>query len=69
MSSICKGCGAKVRWVKTANGNRMPLDLEPVATNVMVEFMGSFVLAPKAFVSHFATCPQADKFRGKGKNP
>lgn len=65
MSSTCKGCGAKVRWVKTANGNRMPLDVEPVAKNVMVEFMGAYVLAKEAYTSHFATCPKADELRGK----
>jgi len=45
----CRGCGAKLYWIVTQAGKRMPVD--PDGT------------------SHFATCPKADSFRGKGKEP
>lgn len=29
-SSICRGCGAEVIWIRTVSGSRMPVDAEPV---------------------------------------
>lgn len=30
-TSICRGCGAEVRWIRTqANRRKMPVDVEPV---------------------------------------
>lgn len=33
MSSVgrCRSCKARIRWCVTANGKRMPVDVEPVA--------------------------------------
>mgnify|MGYP000935691450 CR=1 FL=1 len=28
--SVCKGCGAPIIWIRTAAGERMPCDPEPV---------------------------------------
>ncbi len=66
--SRCEACNAKIKWVKTTNGKRMPLDVDPVATNVMIEFMGTYSLVKEAFVSHFATCSEPERFRGKKRN-
>lgn len=67
MIAKCRGCGAEIIWAFTADGHRMPLD---------AKFEGRFVLdrhkrddgtllasARATYLSHFATCPQADKFR------
>lgn len=70
--STCKSCGAPVTWVLTTKGKRMPLDAVPVATgNVTVEdgyatvhaAIGLFVAPGPRYVSHFATCPQANQHR------
>lgn len=45
----CQGCGAEVLWVKTAAGNKMPIDAEPVW--VKVESGGNtFILKDGRFV-------------------
>jgi hypothetical protein len=70
----CRSCDAPIFWVKTERGKRMPLDAAPYEGN---DPSGLFVLRdqtaiavpPDAFpdephyVSHFATCPDADTWR------
>lgn len=48
----CRSCGATIRWGKTTNGRKMPVDFEPVD-------------GPdgKQWVPHFATCPDANRWR------
>lgn len=57
MSDTCKGCGAPIAWVKTRTSKAMPVDIARV---VIVTDNGE-VITGRA--SHFATCPQADRFR------
>lgn len=54
----CRSCGAAVVWFKTDAGKNMPVD----AATVLPE---DLVLELPRHVSHFATCPDADKFRRK----
>ena len=76
--SACKSCGADIRWEISDHGKRLPLDVEPVADGNLVIVAG--VVAPyipelnatmssgaprPRYVSHFATCPQADDWRKK----
>jgi hypothetical protein len=76
--STCRSCGAEVVWAVTPGGKRMPVDPEPVVDgNVhldrrqnppLAQVIGS---APTlydeepadVYVSHFATCPNADRHR------
>lgn len=52
---ICgKGCGAAIVWIKTKAGKFMPLSL----ASVRDEPDGT-----KTCASHFADCPEADRFR------
>lgn len=59
-ASKCRGCGALVFWIVTAKGKKMPVDtrvdggLEPLRDR---DGRG---------LSHFATCPKADRFRRRG---
>ncbi len=74
-TGTCSTCGAKILWVRSAtNGKPMPLDPEQVVGgNVSVAVMRGDALAtakvlwndPKrvAYVSHFATCPNAAEHR------
>jgi len=45
--TTCKSCGAKIWWVKTKNDKLMPINCCGVAE----------------WESHFASCPDAVKFR------
>lgn len=72
----CKSCGATIRWVKMAgSGKSMPLDDVPSTEGtVAVERGVAHVLSGLAivaydgplFVSHFASCPQANEHRRSG---
>lgn len=78
--SVCRGCGARIRWAVTEAGKRIPLDPEPRPDgNVHVYDGVAYVLDldglplhdhrahgdHRLYVSHFATCPQAASFRKK----
>jgi hypothetical protein len=60
MPSFCKSCEAKITWVKTAAGRPMPLDF-PGEKRVVVQDGIGYVL--DTYISHFATCPNADLHR------
>lgn len=69
MSKKCKSCFAEIRWVKTMSGKAMPVDAKPEKRFVITgnNDEGTPVGDVRdTFVSHFATCPQADAFRKKG---
>lgn len=59
-TSRCRSCSAEIVWLKTSNGRNMPADADTVPAGATV-FDGS-----AGMVSHFATCPNASKHRGKG---
>lgn len=61
--SRCRACDAKILWARTAAGKLVPLDACPVAEGNMRREMpdGSEL----RYLSHFATCPNADRFRRK----
>jgi hypothetical protein len=54
----CKSCRAMIVWLPTAKGKNMPVDEHSVRPEDD-EFI------PDQHVSHFATCPDAGKFRRK----
>lgn len=74
--STCKSCGARITWLKTARGSRIPVDEDPVPTGnvVVVGWMAKVFKNPETaeaaypdeprYVSHFVTCPQAGRWRG-----
>ena len=75
----CKSCGADIIWIKTKNGRSMPCDAKPIPFRE--SFSGGMKLVTKAgdivpgnydgtsnefaYISHFATCPNADQHRRK----
>lgn len=78
--AVCKSCGAKIRWIKTASGKSMPVNDEEVmywqsskGKATIVTPNGEVVKANLegilntatgiGYISHFATCPNADKHR------
>lgn len=70
----CRSCGGDIFWCVTENQRRMPVDREPrVDGNLaiignrdgapMVKYVDVRVGAPERYVSHFATCGDADEWR------
>jgi hypothetical protein len=63
----CKSCGAEIVWGVTRNMRRIPLDAEPVAQRPgLFRFVGQQSVVENVgwlYVSHFATCPDADEHR------
>lgn len=69
--SACSTCGAPIWWAVTEAGKGIPIDAEPRPDGNMV--LGDKGMRPHLplfdddamprYVSHFATCPQADQHR------
>lgn len=53
----CSSCNARIIWLHTANGKRMPVDADTVKPT-------DTAFDPRSDqVSHFATCPNANQHR------
>jgi hypothetical protein len=62
----CRGCGAPIFFLKTPQGRNHPVDANPVKVWIRpTDNPDAWVLA-EGYVSHFATCPQAEAFRNRG---
>lgn len=72
----CRSCHRPIRWVETEKGKLMPIDPEPSAagtillrpqidrkTLAIVGVPTEAFLGEPRYVSHFATCPDADRHR------
>lgn len=64
----CRSCSARVLWVSTPDGKRMPLDADPVRRIVIDAAQGETMVGRvrNVYTSHFETCPHADRWRGQG---
>jgi hypothetical protein len=63
MASYCKSCNAKIMWVRSKDGLNMPLDTPGKPRIVLDDKNVAHVV--RTFISHFATCPNADQHRKK----
>jgi len=65
--SSCKSCQAPILWAKSFAGNSMPLDATATPGGQwQVDERGIAYTdksAPLGHVSHFATCPDAKRFK------
>lgn len=70
--SVCRSCGAQIRWHRTERGTRMPVDAQPHRDgNIRIDENdvarvtdpGLTLLAEPLYRSHFASCPHADQHR------
>lgn len=70
MTDKCKSCGAEIFWRTTPNGRQIPIDTQKTIGGniVLIGETSCEVTRPGAgeYVSHFASCPNAKKYR-KGK--
>ncbi len=70
MGDTCKGCGRTIVWGVDGKGTRIPLDPRAPVYRMTGEFAGDMAHVNRdtmALVTHFATCPQADRFSKKGQ--
>jgi hypothetical protein len=73
MSDQCRSCGADILWTRTRKGKKMPVNREPDEKGRFVLlYHEDWILAhfdrrgsePGAhYTSHYATCPDAEKWR------
>ena len=71
--STCRSCGAPIRWIWTTGGKNMPCDAQEIhyslgGREVFVTADGKVERGTRGgertgYISHFATCPQADQHR------
>jgi len=60
--TTCRSCGAPVRWVQDGYGKNQILDEKPEKRWVFNASTGVWSIED-TYVSHFATCPDAEKWR------
>lgn len=68
--STCKSCGARIIWAPTPAGKHIPVDADPTPDG-NIELRDGIahvnqqanLLGEARYVTHFATCPQADEHR------
>lgn len=64
--AYCRSCGRQIIWCATDGDKRMPLDAEFEMRFVLDALADPMVgRLRRTYVSHFATCPQADEHRRK----
>jgi len=61
----CRSCGAEIIWgIHPVSGKRIPLNAKPEKRFIQEDHQQVFSLVD-TYQTHFATCPDADKFRKK----
>ena len=63
----CRSCGAYIVFLKTKSGSNMPVDADSLDDTEMEGGEKPLFDASAGHVSHFATCPNADKHRRRTK--
>lgn len=69
-SRPCKACGRKLAFGRTPEGKLIPLDLVSPVYQVLHDFGSDGIEVerlPAAYVSHFATCPEAGRFSKRNR--
>lgn len=68
----CRSCGEPIRFAKTKAGKLIPIDVLPDSSgNIVFEGDVAIILPDpekyegEKFVSHFVTCPDAERWRKK----
>lgn len=65
----CKSCGKEIVFIKTKLGKQMPVNVESLSLIEKQAYVSGedlnlkFFFEPSRHMSHFADCPQANKFR------
>lgn len=65
--SKCRSCGADIVWVEMREtGKKMPIDSNSIKKMVVLNNSRTMGAILDAGVSHFSTCPNANKHRKRG---
>lgn len=64
----CRTCGQSITWARTEAGKKIPLD-HPPENRFVFPGDGDLVVVLPTYISHFATCPQADEHRKPREKP
>lgn len=73
-ADTCDSCGTEIVWARNEDtGSWMPLERDPdgdwtVARSPAQDLSAIYAPDEGNYVSHFATCPQSDAWRGGGGN-
>lgn len=75
----CRSCGVRIVWIKTVGGKAMPCNAQPITfqkgggPETFVTPEGKVERGKRdpdgdltGYISHFATCPYADRHRRPG---
>ena len=75
--ATCRSCGADIIWAKTVTDKRMPVNDEPSGNGNLhllgglgysVQICSEPVCDEPHYLSHYATCPQADSWRARRRH-
>lgn len=74
MKARCSSCQAEILWTVTENGKRMPVDAKPIGKVTVLVRNPENAETPiskqrEHFISHFATCPHAQRHRKPPESP
>ena len=61
--SVCKGCGAEILWIRTVEGKFAPIDFKQKSFFVLAGDDSAALW--QGHEPHFASCPNAERFRNK----
>jgi len=73
----CRSCGAEILFIKTSGGKMHPVNADPVQFNHKPGAKGRVIIGngqvvpadiredgkERGWISHFSTCPDANRFR------
>ena len=63
-TTACNSCDAAIVWMETDAGRNMPVDADSVDEAETEVIRGNPIFSSDAgHISHFSTCPNADKHR------
>jgi hypothetical protein len=66
-ASACRSCGVRVFWISTAQGVKMPVEVDAQHPN-FPQCREPQPVEPGLGFSHFVTCPNANAHRKKGRS-
>ena len=61
----CKSCGKEILWVTMETGSKMPIDCDSIKKGLVLSGDYKQGAIRNVGVSHFQTCPNANKHRNK----
>jgi len=61
----CRSCNADIFWIEY-KGKKHPVNAKAILGFIKIHITGKWVME-KSWISHFATCPDAQKWRNKKK--